>query len=449
MSISDNEWYVLSKPPRIRSEGVPPFGSTNIDERYTDGPIQTLNYTTGFEGTYGGTVYVPDRRSYDCHTHFQYMLGYNHPGWRYRHRLPPGWDLGGPWTKLDIKLDSFGQDVDLGYNVAGNVNNVFRGPLFANVTTTNLLGHASLSTSAGKSWISGQVPAGPSDSDLNALGATAVSRVLPTAPAADLSVALGELIHDGLPSLPGRGEGAGNVGSEYLNMQFAWSPTISDGESFIKAIREHDTILRQFVRNSGRLVRRRYDYPVDRKVSVVVQDNASPGGFQLPTGQQVQLGKLTTTTRTVTKSWFSGAFTYTLPKSALGRTIAELDKVYGLVPGPSTAWNLTPWSWLVDWFSNAGDVMRNLDAFLTNGLIMPYGYIMSDIFEITESLWEGNARFNGTWKPLALSDYVVKRTRQRRQANPFGFGVSWDGLSVFQTSILAALGISRGHGPHQ
>jgi hypothetical protein len=34
-------------------------------------------------------------------------------------------------------------------------------------------------------------------------------------------------------------------------------------------------------------------------------------------------------------------------------------------------------------------------------------------------------------------------TKRRTEANPFGFGVSWKGLSPFQLSIAAALGISR------
>jgi hypothetical protein len=40
---------------------------------------------------------------------------------------------------------------------------------------------------------------------------------------------------------------------------------------------------------------------------------------------------------------------------------------------------------------------------------------------------------------------VVKTTVKRRiRANPFGFGVTYDGLDAYQMSILAALGITRG-----
>jgi hypothetical protein len=139
---------------------------------------------------------------------------------------------------------------------------------------------------------------------------------------------------------------------------------------------------------------------------------------------------------------------YHLPEGILGRTVAELDRAYGVVPGDTTLWNLTPWSWLADWFSNAGNVMQNIDAFLQNSLIMPYGYICHDITEEYQADWSGSVNRNG-WSPMTLSDYVVKHSYTRQQANPFGFGLSWDGLSLFQLSILAALGISRGQGQHQ
>jgi len=38
---------------------------------------------------------------------------------------------------------------------------------------------------------------------------------------------------------------------------------------------------------------------------------------------------------------------------------------------------------------------------------------------------------------------LVAETKVRRPANPFGFGITWGGLSPFQLSIAAALGLSR------
>jgi len=154
---------------------------------------------------------------------------------------------------------------------------------------------------------------------------------------------------------------------------------------------------------------------------------------------------LTKSVKTEVRKWFSGSFTYHLSSNAFLRNIQILDKAYGLVPGPDTAWALTPYSWLVDWFSNAGDVIHNLNAFSAGGLVMPWGYMMVDTSTRTEYVLQTQVRNSASvFKPLVLTSTVIKRTRQRRRANPFGFGLTWDGLNPFQLSILAALGISRG-----
>jgi len=38
---------------------------------------------------------------------------------------------------------------------------------------------------------------------------------------------------------------------------------------------------------------------------------------------------------------------------------------------------------------------------------------------------------------------LVDVTKKRVQATPFGFGVEFDSLNLYQTSILAAIGVSR------
>jgi hypothetical protein len=38
---------------------------------------------------------------------------------------------------------------------------------------------------------------------------------------------------------------------------------------------------------------------------------------------------------------------------------------------------------------------------------------------------------------------MVTETKQRVGANPFGFGLTWDGLSPLQKAIAAAVGITR------
>lgn len=443
-----SEWLTQGtavRPPKRFGD----FESTksNYVERGRQKTGPTYHYATKYYNTSTGTVYSSSDVTVPSYNYFEYMRGYNHPGYRRYHKRWPGRDFGGDWWKYDVIVLTPPTVIPLSrFYVTGVTPQDYTGAVFANPETGTISSHKSDGVSAHDlSWISGYCPGVVSGADLDSFGATAVARCEPTNPAADLSQAIGELLRDGLPSLPGGGNG--NLGEEYLNIQFAWSPTISDGLDFLNALRRQDAIQSRYVKHSGRMLRRRFDFPIVRTSTTSVTSNAPPGflsGGGAPNGQQIELGTRTVTQETEVRMWFSGAFTYHLPDNAFLRRIAILDKTYGIVPGPDTAWKLTPWSWLLDWFSNAGDVIHNMNAFALSGLVMPYGYMMCDQTTKTTSVLKTKLRDqNGAKQPFEVTDVVIKRSRQRRRANPFGFGVSWDGLSPFQVSILAALGISR------
>jgi hypothetical protein len=121
---------------------------------------------------------------------------------------------------------------------------------------------------------------------------------------------------------------------------------------------------------------------------------------------------------------------------------ALLAKQLGLTLTPEHLWNLTPWSWALDWFANTGSVLSNISDYANAGLVMRYGYIMETTYVSDTYTMEGAVRTDGVpfiCPPLTL----VTETKVRQQANPFGFGVSFESLSGFQLSILSALGISR------
>lgn len=280
----------------------------------------------------------------------------------------------------------------------------------------------------------------PVDSSINldGYGATAVARVAPTNPLVDLSSSVAELFREGLPSLPGR---AGNPGGEYLNVQFGYLPLAGDAKKLAETARKHDALLRQYERDSGRWIRRRYEFPpiVNTTVSTSSTTPAPLGGS---VSGLVQVGQLTRAVTTTTKIWFSGAFTYHLPRNGWRRTVAELDHLYGIRPGIDTLWELTGYSWLADYFVNIGDVTKNITAFQQDGLVMPYGYVMAETVTEHEETWNGPMRFD-VWKPTTITSRKVYINQVRRLANPFGFGKKFGDLNGRQLSILAALGISR------
>lgn len=285
-------------------------------------------------------------------------------------------------------------------------------------------------------------PDGDSDAYLDAFGATAVSRVSPTNPTVDLAASIGELISERkFFSLPGK---ADNLAGEYLNYSFGISPVVSDAKSLYDASMHKEKILAQYERDSGRLIRRSYRPNAERSVHVDRKENVYPAfaGSSLST-YQVKPGTLSTTTTTVTRRWFSGAFTYYLPKEGWRRSIALKDHLYGVRPGIDTAWELIPFSWLVDYFSNIGDVVKNINSLNQDGLVIAYGYAMSETLEEKLYSWTGPVIQDGLWVKRTFTATVSGKRQQRRKANPYGFGVDFSSLTARQASILLALGLTR------
>jgi hypothetical protein len=298
-------------------------------------------------------------------------------------------------------------------------------------------------------------PTASSDASLMKMGATAISRCKPTNSVADLSTFLGETLREGLPRLVGasvwkdRTRLAKKAGGEYLNVEFGWKPIISDIRKLAYAISNAERVIAQYEKDAGKQVRRRYRFPSERhSSSVVVEENVRPYGlFHSDIASKVPRGTLVRTDESVRDVWFSGAFTYHLPtgydsRSKFLRNSRIADKLLGLDLTPELIWNLTPWSWAVDWFANAGDVLSNVSDMATDGLVMRYGYIMEHtVNRVTYTLvMPPGSALSALPAPVSF----VQETKIRRQANPFGFGISWDGLSPRQLAIAAALGISRG-----
>lgn len=295
--------------------------------------------------------------------------------------------------------------------------------------------------------------------DLESKGATAVSRCAPTNPHADLLVSLAELRNDGiksaLPTSLVKGAERGAVRSsadDYLSLQFGALPLISDLRRVHSAIRDKTRILQQYARDSGKLIRRTYRFPTDSStttVPVAYQVNPSSGGGPVWWANPGTTSQTTTITRDV---WFKGAFTYhrATGDSALSRLTQDyqdLNHLLGLGVGPSTAWNLLPWSWAVDWFTNTGDIMKNAQMFMNDGLIMDYGYVMQT--ETIQTSWTRSGctflypGYKITWSGAPWTCGFYQQKKERRPANPFGFGITYESLSSRQMSILAALGITK------
>jgi hypothetical protein len=296
-----------------------------------------------------------------------------------------------------------------------------------------------------------------SDTELNVLGASLSSRLSPLRPHASLFQTLVELKREGLPSLKsavlsrhgffGRARG---VGDDWLNFSFGLKPLWNDLMSLAQVLIDCESLVTQFQRDSGRQVRRHSERrPVELSRTSVASNSLgfpTPGASSFIDGT----GKLVTSELSTRETWFSGAFKYSLPAgdsllAQLSSLNMESRYLLGLSFDPKSIWAVLGWSWLVDWFVNVGPVLENFTQTYMDKSVMAYGYIMCVDQCIEEQSYTARMRgANGGLYIVAPYSKITYRNFKRRQATPYGFGLSWTGFSPFQLSILASLGISKG-----
>lgn len=287
-----------------------------------------------------------------------------------------------------------------------------------------------------------------SNFELSSFGQTARSRVDPTNPAADVSVLMGELFKEGLPSLSGASTLRDTTstyrasGSEYLNVEFGWKPLVSEVRSIAQAVVDANKIIRQAHANKGKPVRREYRFPP--MVKEPVKTRIAQGARPWPTASLTQAGAVSGDAyRTKTESWdvwFSGCFTYFMgpdeSQTRLARYEAEAQRLLGARLTPDALWNLAPWTWMLDWHVDFGAMLSNLRAMILDGSVMWYGYCMSH-------RWIDEVYTHTAYPQLETT--VTREIKQRARAFPFGFGLEpdWSHYDNRQLAILAALGLTK------
>lgn len=286
-------------------------------------------------------------------------------------------------------------------------------------------------------------------SDLLAMGRRAISLMAPTRSSFDGATFLGEL-REGLPRAIGfsqtgreRTRVAKAAGSEYLNVEFGWKPLLSDAKGFASTVRNANRIWEQYERNSGKLLKRSFRYPDERSTThSSTSRQARPVLLSTNYNNFTGNGRMETTTTKTRKVWVEAAFKYYVPKSGLARFQSRANKLYGTNLDPDTLWNLSPWSWAIDWVTDAGVLMENISLFQTDGLVMPYCYLMEEIIHEKQYTWTGSVY--RSYPGSQVHTQRFRTTSKRRVvASPYGFDITWDGLSSRQLAILAAVGITR------
>jgi hypothetical protein len=237
----------------------------------------------------------------------------------------------------------------------------------------------------------------------------------------------------------------GAAGSEYLNVVFGWIPTLGDLRNTLEAVSNSERLIRGFNDRYGKEFHFREDNELSSS-SFVASRPSSAAYF--PLGNygtdifQRAIGPMSVSGTVTERVWCSGAFLFSDAYTRNASTefsdwVARADYLLGIRPDVENAWELTPFSWLVDWQANVGDVLKNVSYIGRDGLVLKYAYVMRS-FVIDATVVSGTIYGDGYQPRQRVRMDVKARTR----GNPYGFGITPEAFTPKQWSILGALGLT-------
>lgn len=251
--------------------------------------------------------------------------------------------------------------------------------------------------------------------------------------------------------------GSKRASDNFLNHQFGWVPFISDLIKFDKVYRNSKDYIARITRENGTWVRKARS--IDQTESQVVVRTGDQGGIPwrfeflsmcdpviLPGGNYWHY-RYTQVLRTSTRTWATGSFKYYRPEfddtladfeSAWNRTYRLLT-VYGVRVNPSVLYQMCPWSWLVDWFTNIGAIIDRAVQWATDAVVSRWMFLMhsttTTLDHIVTVNWKSGSR------SMVWQNKIYTKLRQQA-STPYSFSLGGP-LTARQLAILSALGISR------
>lgn len=331
---------------------------------------------------------------------------------------------------------------------------------------------------------SGYLPAMPSEGTLQNKAAQMLRNSRPPEVGFDLARFAGEQREAGLlfkasnymPRTKGELAGA------YINYLFGLKPTGSDLGMLAELVLRSDGAIRSLL--DAEKIR-------EKKYSTFVISNTSGGGETVltttdttPTGANIAVGSSQLRYVYITWNGTSGnpgntlwpVLRWSYTQKQLLRTFATWEY---FIPQPrdirnrldsyrakaesilsaaklteSAVYELTPWSWLANWFVDFGGLLRYQRAVVDNQLVATAcGYSTWEEYtgfvHLTDYQLSPAAQANSTLaydvKHTPVQTSIQWRRHKRRGGNPYSIGPTWS-LDLQQWAILGALGLARGTG---
>lgn len=229
----------------------------------------------------------------------------------------------------------------------------------------------------------------------------------------------------------------------YLSYQYGWKPLISDLKGFLdfqRHVMKREAELQNLFNKGG--LRRTFqlssDVATTRTTSTIFLESSL-----------YTLSSTEYTVETERRRWATSRWQPTV--SSVPKTDAELHKlavqaVYGLSANASSAWNLIPFTWLIDWASSVGDYF---DAQRNSVGASCGGVCVMTHTKSTHRYGKVLLSTGGTWTGVKLpSPKIVVEQKLRSFSAAPSISASLPFITGTKLSILGALGIQRLRGIH-
>lgn len=234
------------------------------------------------------------------------------------------------------------------------------------------------------------------------------------------------------------------LADHWLNTQFGWLPFLGDVLGLYRVYKHHEEFLRRVRRENNRWVKRGGTVLEHEDTVTAVDDPKNTGHYPVLSSYlysnppNTGSHQLLVTYRK--KVWFEAAFKYWIPNmESVAWKRSYLMSLMGLNVSPELVWEVTPWSWLIDWYTNVGSSLGNISNGWADNLVAKYAFVMCKnelVYTLNSVCNLHSLTLNDSW------DYTVT-SKRRTMASPVGFNLTPSDLTARQISILGALGISR------
>jgi hypothetical protein len=336
------------------------------------------------------------------------------------------------WVAKDIITHNVSSDYELWYGVSGGAaNQHYKGSFVADIGTPY-------------GWLDN-----PNEDWTAAPYAPALyNKLKPTKPTFPGLNALWEL-----REVPGMlrqrflDQGLQSIGNYWLALQFGWKPLLNDCMNLVLTQQKAQARLKQLIRDNGKPVRRATKL-FENKTTTSFTEGYSYAAIypSLVTQYHDDTPYWSKKEEVTDRVWGSARFRYFLPEGPrdILWTTLMMGRIFGLNPTPLVVWNAMPWSWLIDWFTGASQVIANLEAGVADRLAAEYFYVMRE--QKRETTMNVAARYHdktGTKHTVTATTVAENSIKTRLVGDPFGLHTPENGLSGMQLSILGALGLSR------